>query len=88
MRVAESLGSAYKYVRPVHFPSMGPPSYITYALYATRWIQDMLLSMEIDFSGDRRDVLRLEKIINNVIREKINIQSCVLDYIRYKQLNW
>ena len=25
---------------------------------------------------------------NNVIREKINIKSSVLDYIRYKQLNW
>jgi hypothetical protein len=28
---------------------------------------------------------RLEKIINNVIIEKINIKNSVLDYIRYKR---
>jgi hypothetical protein len=28
------------------------------------------------------------KFINNVIREKINIKNSVLDYIRYKQVNW
>ena len=28
------------------------------------------------------------KIRNNIIREKINIKHSVLDYIRYKQLNW
>ena len=28
------------------------------------------------------------KIRNNVIREKIDIKNSVLDYIRYKQLNW
>ena len=25
---------------------------------------------------------------NNVIREKMNIKNSVLDYIKYKQLNW
>ena len=31
---------------------------------------------------------RIEKMRNNVIREKMNIKSTVLDYIRCKQLNW
>ena len=31
---------------------------------------------------------RLEKNRNNAIKEKINIKNSVLDYIRYKQLNW
>ena len=29
-----------------------------------------------------------KKSRNNVIREKNNIKNSVLDYIRYKQLNW
>jgi hypothetical protein len=40
--------------------------------------------MEMDFL---RRSARLEKIRNNVIREKI-FKNSVLDYIRYKQLNW
>ena len=31
---------------------------------------------------------RLEKIRNNVFREKMDIKNSVLDYVRYKQLNW
>ena len=32
---------------------------------------------------------RLEKKNrNNVIREKMNIKNSILDYIRYKQMNW
>ena len=31
---------------------------------------------------------RKEKNRNNVIREKMNIKNSVLDYMRYKQLNW
>ena len=30
----------------------------------------------------------LGKIRNNVIREKNNTRSYILDYVRYKQLNW
>ena len=30
---------------------------------------------------------RLDKNINNIIREKINVTNSMLDYI-YKQLNW
>jgi hypothetical protein len=33
-------------------------------------------------------VLRIKKNRNNVIRGQINIKNLVLDYIRYKQLNW
>ena len=31
---------------------------------------------------------RLENIRNNVFREKMNIKNSILDYVRYKQLNW
>jgi len=44
------------------------------------------MSMEMDFLRSAR-CSRLEKIRNNVIREKMIIQNSVLDYIRYKQLN-
>jgi hypothetical protein len=33
-------------------------------------------------------MFKIRKNRNNVIREKINIKNSVLDYIRYKQLNW
>ena len=42
----------------------------------------------MDFSGDRRDVQDYKEIINNFIREKMNIKNSILDYVRYKQLNW
>ena len=45
------------------------------------------MSMEMDFLRISARFSRLEKIRNNVIREK-NIKNSVLDYIRYKQLNW
>ena len=45
------------------------------------------MSMEMDFLGRSARCSRLEKIKNNVIREKINIRHFILDYIRYKQLN-
>ena len=46
------------------------------------------MSMEMDFLRRSASCSRLEKIRNNIIREKININNYVLDYIRYKQLNW
>ena len=44
--------------------------------------------MEMDFFKGSARCSRLEKNRNNVIREKMNITNSVLDYIRYKQLNW
>ena len=44
-----------------------------------------LMSMEMDFLRRSAKYPRLEKNINNVIKEKINIKNLVLDYIR---LNW
>ena len=49
-------------------------------------IELKFMSMEVDFLRSAR-CLRLGKIINNVIREKMNIKNSILDYIRYKQLN-
>ena len=46
------------------------------------------MSMEMDFLRRSTRCSRLEKIRNNVIREKMDIKNSVLDYIRYKQLNW
>ena len=43
--------------------------------------------MEMDFMRRSAKCSRLEKIRNNVIREKMNIKNSVLDYKRYKQLN-
>jgi hypothetical protein len=33
-------------------------------------------------------MFKIRNIRNNVIREKMNIKNSILDYIRYKQLNW
>jgi hypothetical protein len=44
------------------------------------------MSMEMDFLRRSARFSRLEKIRNNVVREKMNIKYSVLDYIRYKQL--
>ena len=46
------------------------------------------MSMEIKFLGRWEKYSRLGKNRNNVIIEKINIKNLVLDYIRYKQLDW
>ena len=46
------------------------------------------MSMEMDFLRRSARCSRLEKIRNNIIREKMNIKDSLLDYIRYKQLNW
>ena len=46
------------------------------------------MPMEIDFVRSSVRCLRLEKNINNVIRETISIKSSALDYTRYKQLYW
>ena len=46
------------------------------------------MSMEMDFLRRSARCSRLEKTRNNVIREKMNIKNSVLDYIKYKQLNW
>ena len=37
--------------------------------------------------GDRR-YTQDERSRNNVIKEKLNIKNLVLDFVRYKQLNW
>jgi hypothetical protein len=48
------------------------------------------MSMEMDFLRRSARCSRSEKIRNNVTREKneYRIKNSVLDYIRYKQLNW
>ena len=51
-------------------------------------LESELMSMEMDFWRRSARCSRLEKIRNNVIREKIYIKKPVLDYMRYKQLNW
>ena len=43
--------------------------------------------MELEHGRSAR-CSRLEKIRNNVIRDNMNIENSVLDYIRYTQLNW
>ena len=47
-----------------------------------------LMSMEINFLRRWARYSRLEKIKNNVIREKVDIKNSVLGYMRYSQLNW
>ena len=42
----------------------------------------------MDFLGDRQDAQDLRNNRNHVIVEKTNIKNSVLDYIKYKQLNW
>ena len=42
----------------------------------------------MDFLRGLARCSRLEEIRNNVIREKNIVKIPVLDYIRYKQLNW
>ena len=53
-------------------------------------LESKLMSMEMDSLRRSTRCSRLEKIRNNVIREKneYRIKNSVLDYIRYKQLNW
>ena len=46
------------------------------------------MSMEINFLRRSARSSRLQKIRNIVIREKMNINDLVLDFMRYKQLNW
>ena len=46
------------------------------------------MSTEMDFLKRSTRFSRLEKIRNNVIREKMNIKNSVWDYIIYIQLNW
>ena len=46
------------------------------------------MSMKMTFS-EIGEIFKNRKIITyNVIREKMNIKNLVLDYIRYKQMNW
>ena len=47
-----------------------------------------LMSIEMDFLRRSARCSKLEKNRNNVVREKMDIKNFVLDYIRYKQLNW
>ena len=52
-------------------------------------LESKFMSMEKDFLRRSTRCSRLEKkIINNVIREKMNIKNSVSYYIRCKQLNW
>ena len=44
--------------------------------------------MEMDFLRRSARCSRLGKIRNNVIREKMDIKNSIIDYIRYKPLNW
>ena len=50
-------------------------------------LQSKLMSMETDIFQEIGEILKIIKIINNIIREKINSKNSVLDYIRDKQLN-
>ena len=66
---------------------------ITVLYVAETWefsksLESKLMLMEMDFLGDRRDPQQQKTVKNNVIREKMNIKNSVLDYIKYKQLNW
>jgi hypothetical protein len=45
------------------------------------------MSMEMDILRRSTRCSRLEKIRNNVDREKMNIKNHVLDYMRYRHLN-
>ena len=47
----------------------------------------VIIIIIILFLGDQRD-FQDYKNKNNVIREKVNIKNSVLDYIKYKHLNW
>ena len=51
-------------------------------------LESKFMSMEMDFLRGLARCSRLEEIRNNVIREKNIVKNSVLDYIRYKQLNW
>ena len=46
-------------------------------------LESKLMTMEIDFLRRSARCSRLEKIRNNVIREKMSIKNSGLDYIRY-----
>jgi hypothetical protein len=46
------------------------------------------MSMETDFLRRSIRCSRLEKKIEIMLSEKMNIKNPVLDYIRNKQLNW
>ena len=61
--------------------------YIIY-IYPNKSLESKLMSMEMDFLRRSARCSRLEKIRNNVIREKMNIKNSVLYYIRYKEFNW
>ena len=66
-------------------------STVTYGAQTWKFNKNLelkLMSMEMDFFRRSARCSILEKIRNNVIREKMNIKNSVLDYIRYKQLNW
>ena len=51
-------------------------------------LESKLMSMEMDVFRRSARCLRLEKIRNNVIREKMNINNSVSNYVRYKLLTW
>ena len=53
--------------------------------------QNIRIKTYVDGNGLFEEIGKMFKIRenqNNVIREKMNIKNSVLDYIRYKQLNW
>ena len=48
------------------------------------YLGSKLVLMEMDFWRRLARCSRLEKIRNNVIKEKMNVKNSVLHYIRYK----
>ena len=44
--------------------------------------------METEFLRKSARHSKLEKIRSTVIKKEMNVKSSVVDYLRYKQLNW
>ena len=51
-------------------------------------LEPKLMSMEMDFLRRSARCSRVLKIRNNFIREEMDMKTSILNYIRYKQLNW
>jgi hypothetical protein len=47
-----------------------------------------LSSTEMDFWRGSARIYRKDKIMNSIIRQKMNVTRCLLDDIRTKQLQW
>ena len=65
-------------------------SIVTYGaqnMEINRILESKLMSLKWTFCGDRRDVQDQTKL-DIMLLEKMYIKNYILDYIRYKQLNW